>query len=66
MPEEQRAYLSPALKRRLTMLFTVPSIVLSGVVLGGGALGYLLDRWIHTKPLFTIILGFDWSSWGCS
>ena len=26
-------------------------------ILGFGALGWLLDGWIHTRPLFAVILG---------
>jgi F0F1-type ATP synthase assembly protein I len=26
------------------------------MVLGGGV-GFLLDRWLHTKPLFMLVLG---------
>jgi F0F1-type ATP synthase assembly protein I len=28
-----------------------------GAVLLGGALGYFLDHWLHTKMIFTLILG---------
>jgi ATP synthase protein I len=28
-----------------------------GAVLLGGALGYFLDRWLHTKLIFTLVLG---------
>jgi F0F1-type ATP synthase assembly protein I len=28
-----------------------------GAVLLGGVLGYLLDHWLHTKMIFTLILG---------
>ena len=28
-----------------------------GAVLLGGVLGYFLDRWLHTKLVFTLILG---------
>lgn len=31
--------------------------VLAGAVAIGGLLGYFLDRWLHTKILFTLILG---------
>lgn len=27
-------------------------------VLAGGGVGYLVDRWIHTAPLFMLLLGF--------
>jgi len=32
-----------------------------GAVLLGGVLGYFLDRWLHTKLIFTLILG----GWVC-
>jgi len=28
-----------------------------GAVLVGGALGYFMDHWLHTKVVFTLILG---------
>jgi F0F1-type ATP synthase assembly protein I len=28
-----------------------------GAVMLGGALGYFLDHWLHTKMIFTLILG---------
>jgi F0F1-type ATP synthase assembly protein I len=28
-----------------------------GAVLAGGALGYFLDRWLHTKMVFMFLLG---------
>jgi F0F1-type ATP synthase assembly protein I len=28
-----------------------------GAVIAGGALGYFLDHWLHTKMIFTIVLG---------
>jgi F0F1-type ATP synthase assembly protein I len=30
---------------------------LVGAVFIGGGLGYLVDRWLHTDPAFTLILG---------
>jgi F0F1-type ATP synthase assembly protein I len=30
---------------------------LAGAVILGGLLGYYLDRWLHTKLLFTLVLG---------
>jgi F0F1-type ATP synthase assembly protein I len=37
--------------------WTLPfSLVVPMVVCGG--LGYLVDRWLHTTPLFLVILGF--------
>ena len=31
--------------------------VLVAAILVGGAMGYFLDRWLHTKPVFMMILG---------
>ena len=28
-----------------------------GAVIAGGALGYFLDRWLHTKMIFMFVLG---------
>jgi F0F1-type ATP synthase assembly protein I len=29
----------------------------AGAILLAGVAGFLLDRWLHTKPIFTLILG---------
>ena len=34
----------------------LPFVLVSAVVVGG-LLGYFLDRWLHTKPVFLLILG---------
>jgi F0F1-type ATP synthase assembly protein I len=34
----------------------LPFTIVGAVLLGGG-LGYLLDHWLHTKLIFTLILG---------
>ncbi|HME12833.1 MAG TPA: AtpZ/AtpI family protein [Candidatus Acidoferrum sp.] len=31
--------------------------VLAGTIALGAALGYFLDRWMHTKPIFMFVLG---------
>jgi F0F1-type ATP synthase assembly protein I len=31
--------------------------MLVGPVVLGGAIGFFLDRWLHTKPLLLIVLG---------
>ena len=31
--------------------------VLVAAILVGGAIGFFLDRWLHTKPVFMMILG---------
>ncbi len=34
----------------------LPFTLVGAILLAGGA-GYLLDRWLHTKPLFMLVLG---------
>jgi F0F1-type ATP synthase assembly protein I len=34
----------------------LPFTFVGAILLAGGA-GFLLDRWLHTKPVFTLILG---------
>lgn len=31
--------------------------VLAGAIAVGGLVGYFLDRWLHTKLIFTVVLG---------
>lgn len=42
--------------RQMALPFELPFILVGPVVLGG-AVGYFLDRWLHTKPLLLIVLG---------
>ena len=42
---------------QVAMAMELPIIMIACVVIAGGA-GYLLDRWLHTSPLLTLILGF--------
>lgn len=42
---------------QVAMAMELPVIMIASVVIAGGA-GYLLDRWLHTSPLLTLILGF--------
>jgi F0F1-type ATP synthase assembly protein I len=32
-------------------------VILVGCIAVGGGLGYLMDRWLHMKALFTLLLG---------
>jgi ATP synthase protein I len=34
----------------------LPIVLVSAIVVGG-LFGYFLDRWLHTKPILTLILG---------
>ena len=43
--------------RKLSALaFQLPITIVAAVLVGGG-LGYLLDHWLHTKWVFTLIFG---------
>jgi ATP synthase protein I len=42
--------------RQIALAFELPFLLVGPVVLGG-AIGYFLDRWLHTKPLLLIVLG---------
>ena len=39
-------------------LYTSLGFILPAGALAGSALGWLLDRWLHTSPVLTVILGF--------
>ena len=45
-----------AIARQFALATELPFLVAAGA-LGGGGIGYLLDRWLHTKPFLMIILG---------
>jgi F0F1-type ATP synthase assembly protein I len=42
---------------QMAMAMELPVILIATIGIAGGA-GYLLDRWLHTSPLLTLILGF--------
>ena len=42
--------------RQFAMALELPFVLVSAIVVGG-LFGYLLDRWLHTKPVFLLILG---------
>jgi ATP synthase protein I len=39
-----------------TIAMELPFVLVSAVVVGG-LFGFFLDRWLHTKPIFMLILG---------
>jgi F0F1-type ATP synthase assembly protein I len=45
-----------AYSRDSTLALELP-FTLVGAVVFGGILGYLLDHWLHTRWIFTLILG---------
>lgn len=42
--------------KQIALAFELPLMLVLPVVLGG-AMGYFLDRWLHSKPLLLIVLG---------
>jgi len=42
--------------KAMAIAWTLPFTLVVPMVLGG-AVGYGLDRWLHTKPAFLLILG---------
>lgn len=53
MPDERD---SPGLVRQLSDVLDLPFVLVGSVVIAAG-LGYLVDRWLHTSPAFTLVLG---------
>ena len=45
-----------AFSNQLAMATELPFILVAAVIVGG-LLGYFLDRWLHTKPVFMLIFG---------
>src|SRR5216117_3597980 len=44
------------ISKQAAIAMELPLVLVSAVVVGG-LLGYFLDRWLHTKPLFLLVLG---------
>jgi ATP synthase protein I len=42
--------------RQFAMALELPIVLVSAIVVGG-LFGYLLDRWLHTKPILMLVLG---------
>lgn len=45
-----------AFVNQLAMAMELPFLIAGGALIGG-LFGYLLDRWLHTKPFLMLILG---------
>jgi ATP synthase protein I len=49
--------IDPGTMKAIGVAWTLPFELVVPMLVGGG-IGYLLDRWRHTSPLFLLILGF--------
>ena len=56
MADDPNRKLSSGDAKAAAIAWTLPFTLVVPMVVGGGA-GFLLDRWLHTKPLFLLILG---------
>jgi ATP synthase protein I len=56
-PKDSGSSSSPGdIARQLALATEYPLILVGGTV-GGGFVGYLLDRWLHTKPYLLLAVG---------
>jgi ATP synthase protein I len=57
-PERQKEIAQKAKEAsgQTAMALELPFVLVSAVLLGG-LIGYFLDRWLHTQPLFLLLLG---------
>ncbi len=52
-PTEERA---AGFSRQFAMAMELPFVIVSATAVGG-VLGYFLDRWLHSGPVFMFLLG---------
>jgi len=53
--QEPPADKAKSFSNQFGLAMELPFVLVAAVVLGGG-MGYLLDRWLHTKMIFTLML----------
>jgi F0F1-type ATP synthase assembly protein I len=53
-PQSQKSQNS--ISRQFGVALELPFVLVSAIVIGA-LFGFVLDRWLHTKPVITIILG---------
>lgn len=57
MGNEDQKKIDPGTMKAIGVAWTLPFELIAPTIVGGG-IGYLLDRWLHTAPLFLLIIGF--------
>jgi ATP synthase protein I len=55
--KEDQKKIDPGTMKAIGVAWTLPFELIVPTIVGGG-IGYLLDRWRHTAPLFMLIIGF--------
>ncbi len=55
-PDSKRPEDTGGTVKQIALAFQLPFTLVGPVVLGG-AIGYFLDRWLHTKPYLMLVLG---------
>jgi ATP synthase protein I len=56
MPDQKSGNRPGQMARQFALATELPFVLVGGVV-GGGFLGFLLDRWLKTKPWGMFVLG---------
>ncbi len=57
MSKQDQKKIDPGTIKAIGVAWTLPFELIVPMIVGGG-IGYLLDRWLHTAPLFLIVIGF--------
>jgi len=55
--DQDQKKIDPGTMKAIGVAWTLPFELVVPMIVGGG-IGYLLDRWLHTAPLFLLIIGF--------
>lgn len=56
LPSDQSRKERAGFARQFAVAMQAPFTLVAAVIVGG-AIGYFADRWLHTKPVFMIVLG---------
>ncbi|MGA9883208.1 MAG: AtpZ/AtpI family protein [Candidatus Acidiferrales bacterium] len=57
MSNQDGKKIDPGTMKAIGIAWTLPFELIVPMLIGGG-IGYLLDRWRHTSPMFILLLGF--------
>ena len=54
--ENQDRSAASQVRRQLAVAIELPIVMVAAVVVGG-AIGFFLDQWLHTKPILMLVFG---------